>query len=211
MSEHEAGFVWVSQAFGREQTATGLYPFGVEEGGQGAERDIDVFTRIEKAEKVSQNELPEELYASKEWNDHLIARRHLMSCGFYLISDPVRQVLEQFDLGEGAVHLAKIYNPDKKTAWDEVYWHLNVVGTKNALLPEVSKLKKIYSKTRDIWRPGVSLKSDEISFNKNALGGADIWMDERLLSCFLLSDRLVSALKAAKLDKPWQLTRCKVF
>lgn len=209
MSETQE-YIWLSQAFRVEDTATDLLPFSRAEGSRATERDLDIYTRIENAKKVHPDEFPGKLYASKEWSDHLTPRKHLMSCGFYLISDSMRQVLGQFDLGEGGVHPVEIYNPDKKTKWAETYWHLNVVGNKDALLEEKSNLKKVYSKYRDIWRPGTNFKGDEICFSSDTLNGIDLWMDERLLRCFLLSDRLVSALKAAGLDEPWNLVRCKI-
>lgn len=209
-SKTQHDYVWLSQAFRIGETATGLLPFSRAEGSQGTEIDMDIYTRIENAKKVDPDEFPSKLYASKEFNDHLTPRKHLMRCGFYLISDPMRQVLGRFDLGESGVHPVEIYNPDKKTKWTETYWHLNVVGHKDALLEEKSNLKKIYSKCRDIWRPSTNLKDDEICFSAVALEGIDLWMDERLLRGFLLSDRLVSALKAANLDKPWNLVRCKI-
>lgn len=41
-------------------------------------------------------------------------------------------------------------------------------------------------------------------------GGAEMWLDDRLMGALFMSDRVATALKAAKLTRGWSLKRCVV-
>lgn len=59
-------------------------------------------------------------------------------------------------------------------------------------------------------RPATLIRDDEIAVRGSCLDGPDVWVDTRLQRAVFFSDRLVSALKKARVDKPFRFIRCRV-
>jgi hypothetical protein len=130
---------------------------------------------------------------------------HFLKNDFAIISDDVRAVLEQSNLGQTAFKKVTLVNPFKKTRHPN-YSILNVCEVKDAVDVENCKgLRKRghlpsynFSPTGD----------DLIAVRKSALEGADLWMDLTINGAFFASDRLHAAMNKAKLFKRPRFVRC---
>ena len=88
----------------------------------------------------------------------------------------------------------------------------NLCEHKSAFAPEWSTgVRRTEYTDQDNWTPRGVIPPDGLAVTPDALVGPDVWLDPRLRLGFFLSDRLVTALKAAKLDKPLILHRCRVL
>lgn len=99
---------------------------------------------------------------------------------------------------------------DRKTPVEGTYYCLNFGNTTTAFLPEMSEcINRPYDHS-DIWSLKGKIDEGAVAVSANALKGPDIWIDTRMVRAFFLSDRLVQALKAAKLTRSFGLRRCRV-
>ena len=133
---------------------------------------------------------------------------HFFYSGWTFISMELAEVLRQFDFA-GGIYPVDVYQEDRTITVPGEYFHLNIGAAKNALIPEKS--------------PGVSdpygagillfkapLKDDEIALTDTALSGPDIWVDSNVMGAVFFSDRLWSAMKAAKVHTPFRAKRCYI-
>lgn len=113
-------------------------------------------------------------------------------------------------MGQGALYSVRVLQYDRETPVEGSYYFLNFGNQKTAFLPEMSQcVKKVYDHS-DIWALKGKIDEDAVAVSANALNGPDIWIDPRMNRAFFLSDRLVLALKAAKLTRSFGLRRCRV-
>lgn len=129
----------------------------------------------------------------------------------YVVSEPVAEIFRRFDMGQGALYPVRVLQYDRKTPLEGSYFFLNFGNSKTAFLPEMSEsIKRNPYDNSDIWKLRANCKSGDVAVSANALNGPDIWIDTRLTTAFFLSDRLVQALKAAKLTRYFGLLECRV-
>ncbi|WP_170325982.1 hypothetical protein [Ruegeria arenilitoris] len=137
--------------------------------------------------------------------------------GYPLVSETAKAVLERFELGETVFHPLTIMDSEEtRLTTPEPYYLLNVgnkrsMGNYEALGPEggpaSAPLNCRGGGIRYLPRSG---KEDRLIIVPEALNGPDIWLDPKVPSLLLLSDRLVTGLKSAGMDKGWGLVRCAV-
>lgn len=136
---------------------------------------------------------------------------HLSSCGgFRVISAEAADVLRQFDLGGCKLHPVKVLMEDRKTPLPGSYFVLDCDSWKDAFLPEQSPQFMLMDGSRTRRRPTFSSPDDIAALSRDALLGPDIWWNPDILAAFFLSDRLARALRAAGVDKPFSLRRCRI-
>jgi len=137
--------------------------------------------------------------------------------GYPLISESVKAVLEQFDLGETVFHPLTIMDSEEtRLSTPEPYYLLNIgnkrsMGNYEALGPEggpaSAPLVSVAGGVVYVPRRG---KESKLVVVPEALNGPDIWLDPKVPSLLFLSDHLVTGLKSAGMDKGWGLVRCAV-
>ncbi|MGS4946723.1 hypothetical protein ACVDG3_14675 [Meridianimarinicoccus sp. RP-17] len=138
---------------------------------------------------------------------------HLLSAaGFLAVSDAFAEVLSGFDLGRTQLRPVALLKSDRKTPFSGTYFFLNIGEVHKHFAPEYSTRFMPMPKSRSSYIAGVSpdLRDGDISVAPGALTGPDLWHDDTLSGSLFLSDRLVTALRAAKLTRRLPLARCPV-
>lgn len=134
--------------------------------------------------------------------------------GFIFIRGEFAKVLSDMDLGKWELVPYTIYGTDKETPLEEDFYLINYGGYKDCFLPQQSRnIKPIFTLARngkELWR-NRSAEDNDIAISSKAIGGADLWMDPRLHSMVFMSERLVSAIKAAKIKPVVPLVQCRVI
>ena len=132
-----------------------------------------------------------------------------------MVSQSAKSVLEQFDLGETVFHpLTLMDSTENHLTTSERYYFLNVcnkrsTGNYDVLGPEGDVRSPLSNRYGRTYLPRSNQESKLVVIPE-ALGGPDIWLDPKVPNLFFLSDRLVSGLKAAQMDKGWGPVRCPV-
>ena len=134
--------------------------------------------------------------------------------GYIVVSDAFAEVLRGFEWQEG-LYPVEVFQGNRKTKPnpDQAFFLLGLNSRKDSFLPE--KLEKgarvrPYNTTPVIWRMVGDVNDGDCPLSEGALSGFDLWMEERLEGGIFLSDRLVKALKAAKLTRGMPLKRCRI-
>lgn len=138
---------------------------------------------------------------------------HLLSVGGFLaVSDAFAEVLSGFDLGRTQLRPVALLKSDRKTPFSGTYFLLNIGEVHRHFAPEYSARFMPMPKSRSSYIAGVSPdpRDGDISVAPGALTGPDLWLDDTLSGSLFLSDRLVEALRAAKLTRRLPLARCPV-
>lgn len=132
---------------------------------------------------------------------------------FLLIGPKIHQVLEAMDLGQGYTKPVAVLHHDGSPDTERQMWFWNFGNRIDGFLPDESLRVKWASPGqtgRETWFPPDLIRDDEIAVRAACLDGPDVWVDTRLRRCVFFSDRLVSALKRARVDKPFKFVRCRV-
>ena len=164
---------------------------------------------------LKQEEMSEKSYVfdPKEFNkqkDMLYIQHQIAARGKFA------ELLQQHDLGAGGELVPyTIYEKDRVTPLPDQYYLFNFGERKDCFVPEESKNLKILRKKErngeDLWRGNGLEEDDDLVFTAAALQGADIWFDKRIDADIFMSDRLVKAIKAAKLGIPFKFVRCRIL
>ncbi len=134
---------------------------------------------------------------------------------FPLVSETAKAVLEQYDLGDTVFHpLTLMHSSESYLTTPEPYYLLNVgnkqsIGNYEALGPEGDNRAPLRNRHGIVFLPN-SDRESELVVVPEALDGPDIWLDPLVPSLLFLSDRLVTGLKDAGVDKGWGLVRASV-
>lgn len=131
--------------------------------------------------------------------------------GFWCVSARVAEILDQHDLGGGAVYPVMAWQKDRTTRIAGEYFCLNFGSTKTALVPKESpRLRQNpYARLPAYNLPFVPEDGD-VAVDRHALEGPDLWVDPALQRAFFLSGRLAGALEQARLAHPLALFACRV-
>lgn len=158
--------------------------------------------------------LPETFFA---WRDKSSSEKpltkalpHLALSGFHFVSSQVADVLRQFDLGGCKLHPVEVLMEDRKTPLPGSYFVLDFNSWKDVFLPEQSPEFPLMNGSKTRRRPKLSSPDDMVALSRDALLGPDIWWNPNIWAAFFLSDRLVQALRAAGVDQPFSLRRCRI-
>jgi hypothetical protein len=133
--------------------------------------------------------------------------------GFFCVSEKLAAVLRQFDLGGGGFYPVEILRHDGVTPVPGIYWALNFGAKKDALKADECQNIRPYPPTasgQKRYEPWLILKDDDFAVSPAALEGSDLWGDEHLATAFFVSARLHDALVKARLDKPFEMYRCRI-
>jgi hypothetical protein len=178
-----------------------------------AESDIQALSTIlrelKQGEPLGPNAFPKQM-----WNQKPKPIRQLpqvfMGAGYWVLGSKAAAVFRQFDLGGGGLYPVEILQEDRSTPVAGDYFCLCFGNKKSSLLSEQSQGLRPIGAGSQYWKLPAVPADDSIILSGAALSGPDIWIDPALWHTFFVSDGLAQALKAAKVDGPFSLTRCKV-
>ena len=175
------------------------------------DRAVDAVRRNKLGEPLPEDRFPAELWF--EYPDKKIRKVPdiVMAGGFWVVSEELKAVLEQFDLGQTSFYPTKLYENDRKTAVAGVHYCINFGATKRCFLPEHSPKINKAGKSVDYYWANVYIDHGTISMSTDALEGADLWIEENLRRAVFLSDRLVARLKQEKLSRRFGLRKCQLI
>lgn len=140
---------------------------------------------------------------------------NLLPGRFLLVGPKTAAVLAGHDLGEGALHPVAVEDGSGNTISEHEYFFWNIGNKLTHFRPDSSRnlQKSNYGNEKPgehVYFPPVIPEDDTIAFSKECLSGPSAWREKYLASGTVLSNRLVNELKAAKLDKAFELVRCRV-
>ncbi|WP_413876019.1 hypothetical protein [Albidovulum sp.] len=135
---------------------------------------------------------------------------HLTRSDFWFVSAETADVLRRFDLGGCKLHPVEVLMEDRKTPLSGSYSVLDFNSWKDVFLPDQSPEFPSPRGVRGLWQGRNSTPDGAVALSAAALSGADIWWNPKVIGAFFLSDRLVQALRAAGVDKPFSLKRCRI-
>ena len=167
---------------------------------------IEIFQR---GDPISPEQLPKMVYdfgmprKDGKWRDVTVF-------GLWLLSERYAGVFRDFDMGLGALHPVQVNAIDKISPMNGDHFFFGAGSKKDAFLPDRSKnFKKSWLVDGPPLKPWFANENDLV-FSSAALEGPDVWTDVSLSRAFFFSDRLVRAMKKAKVATKYRLLRCPV-
>lgn len=157
---------------------------------------------------------PSEIYGSPGATERDYKLPDLFFAGsFWAVTEAAADVMRQFDLGEGALYPVALFRKDRQTPIAGGFFCLNFGNRRALLLSEQSPRMRhanIRMGGKKGWTPPFVTNDNDICLSAPVLNGPDIWIDDSVGSAFFLSDRLAAALKKAKANKGFFLSRCGI-
>ncbi len=209
-------YAWMSVAAKNPDFSFAISPREVLDGPEPEKvQMLDALRKTESGEPVPDDALPKSLFAWRGPHDEskpiTCKLPHFSSCGgFWILTAEAASVFRQFDLGGCKLHPIEIFMEDRQTPLPGQYFLLDFDSWKNVFVPDASPCVKMMRGSTTRRSPNLLTSDDAAVLSRDALVGADIWWNPHVLAAFFLSDRLIQALKAAKVDKPFTLKRCLI-
>jgi hypothetical protein len=140
---------------------------------------------------------------------------NLMVNNFLVVGPRVAAVLQSCDMGQGALQPIAVQDYKGNLISDGEYCFWNIGNKLTHFLPEesIDVRKSNYGNEKPgehLYSPSVKPEHDSLAFSRDCLNGPDVWREKYLRKGTVLSDRLVQALKKAKLEKYFLPIRCRV-
>jgi hypothetical protein len=132
-----------------------------------------------------------------------------MHAGYQFVRADAAEILQQYDLGQGALYPCAFYEHDKTRLVTDQVFCLNYGTAKDTVVLEKSAVRP-FQGSPYYHAPYAPLKGDEIVVRRSVLEGPDLWTDPRIDRSFFLSDRLAQALQAAKMKRAFRIYPCTV-
>lgn len=178
---------------------------------------LEILKQYERGMGVAEQDLPKRLYDTKGRPDDAPAEGHLghlIISDYIVLSDHVANVLTEMDFGDGGLHpLEGIFAGDRKTKLPGDYSILDIGARKPVFSPEESRSDRIRQVADGIplWNIyALDTGDDEIAVTKEALVGADIWIDPTAPQQYFFSRRFHDALVRNGYQTLFSPKRCLV-
>ena len=176
---------------------------------------MDIIRRHANGETLVREEFPEAAYIFSE--KHFARVKDFFYVGgFVAVKDKLAIILSEMDLGAGGLIPFPIYLDDKETRADGPFYFLNFGAWKGAFLPRESNqsfVRQMGSLEEDgveLWDAEAGYGDGDIAVSPAALEGADIWIESTLWSKIFMSERLVDAIRDAKIKIDFRLHACRI-
>ena len=132
---------------------------------------------------------------------------------YWVVSSAAADVMRQFDLGGGGFYPVKVFKKDHATPVGGEWFCINFGNRKSAIVPDESpKMRHRYIRNGEKgWFPPFVTKDGDVTVSSSSLSGPDIWIDPDVGDAFFISDALAKALKKAKVEKGFFLSKCRVI
>lgn len=181
-----------------------------------AERDLeragDAVWRNNTGEPLASDWFPSAAWRSKDARGNLATLPDLFPAGgYWVVSASVAETMRAFNLGQGTLYPLQLLRRDRSTPMSGAYFCINFGNVKRAFRGDQSSAHPS-GYDDGIWKlPYPGPQDNDLAVSREALDGADIWVDPALVRAFFMSDRLGKALKAANLNKAFTLRKCKLL
>ncbi len=127
------------------------------------------------------------------------------------VSEEMRDLLMQFDLGRTRFHEVPLREFDQRTPYSRRRWFLmHILENRKTFLPDLSTGLREVGITGEVWQ-AIPEGKNKLAVDPKAAENLDLWLDRTILSRVFVSDRLKAAIKASDLSARWLGFRaCKV-
>ena len=203
-TQSEPRCAWVSAALMDSSKIRGFFVDIIE-----ADRDrgIEILRRIKDGRRVKPDEFPKLMWAERT-ADNAKRPDFFKPSGFWVVSGAVANILKKHDLGSSQVTKVKLLKTNRKDPIEGEYYNLALSEFKDTLLPNASTALRTWP--NQTWALSFEPTNDQVALASSCLTGPDLWRERQLPNAFFLSDRLVSALREAKLTRHFKLYRCRI-
>lgn len=199
--------VWVSRAMVH---ASNQRPFRNDV----AERDhdglIEIKQRNERGEVLAPDEFPKVIFGAPHAEEKDYCVPDLFAAyGYWVLSEAAANVLRESDLGQAQLVPVPVLKSDRKTPVGGTWFCVNFANARRLLVPEQSDHIRMGPQQR--YNLPATTKDNQVVVSADALQPPDIWVDPEFWAAFFVSERLGTALRRAKVDKSFFLTKCQVL
>ena len=167
--------------------------------------------RMERGEPLEIGSIPRERFHRNRWKFEETLPPVIVT-GYIALNRDVAAIFAQFDLGGGRLHPIDLIEHDRTTLISDDYAILTPGNAFEAFdLERSTGVKRLQFMGRLHYVVEVPDAKDRPLYvlQQGFSCTPDVWVDPRVMSSLFLSERLVDALKAAKFDKLFSLTRCQ--
>ena len=211
MSGMAANVVWISRI---RQSATEIFGFSCAQREKDRRAFVDLIVSFESGHRLPEGALPEVMWSSDASDSRKKTLPHMfMANGFLAVSDKMAEVLRRFDLGPSELHPVRLLRMDRQTPYPGEHFLFQIRAQKEGFEPDYSrrfKPKRYTDQTH--WASlHVDARDDDVSMNGTVLQGPDVWQDPRLLDMVFFSDRLMAAMREAKVLGRMHIVRAPVI
>jgi hypothetical protein len=209
--EQSDKYIWLVQGHWLPQNTRGWRSFETSvETHEMPEEQISAVRKTKAGLFLPASQFPKDNYPlpGNQVSAHLERVPQIFSSGFFFLSGESAEVLQKFDMGDGALHSTRLWYPDRKNRVPGEFFYLSQGNRKDGFLVELSPDAKPFGKNR--WTLPPIPFDDQLFFSERVLNGPDIWWDKSIASYFFVSDRLASALREVGHAEDWHLLRCLV-
>ena len=156
------------------------------------------------------DEFPRMIWADDDWSDKRLAKERDVITGTVapLVSAAVVEALSGIDIGPSKFVPTDVFFSDRKRRTEKRYFQFHITPQLRTVAPEASR-KIVHDKMHDSYRVS-DQKADDLAVSRAAAGGLKMWTAGDMVMNHFFCDEVVRALKKAKLDRPFQLTRCRL-
>ncbi len=162
---------------------------------------LDYVREYQRLEFVSRDQAPAYLFFSlydlKTSYKEKLPDLMVITSGLLIVSEKMRDILVQFDLGATQLFEVPLYEYDQKTQRPGKWYILHIAVTKNTVIPE--KSENVFEKPiKGYWGP-TPYGNDVLAVHANSAVGEDLWGDPHFSNRLFLTDRLKLALTTSGL------------
>ena len=134
------------------------------------------------------------------------------AAGQWFVSDKAARIINQFDLGSGALYPVGegVFRKDRTTRVPGDYFCWIFGNTKEAFLPDETPRKEAFGIGGKTWCMPDKPVDGDVAITRSAIVGPDVWVDPGLFKAIFLSGPLGDALQEAGMGKAFRLACCRV-
>ncbi len=175
------------------------------------EKRLEAVNHYQAWHALKPNEIPTKLFfgvSDFSEKQKTLKDASIIKNGLAIISERFADLLKDFDLGATQIFEIPLFEYDQETQRPGKYFLLNVAETKPCFVPEQSTGVRPGKYTAvGLWN---LISIENLAVLSTAAVGADMWADPVLREAIFMSDRLVKAIRAAKIS-PVPLKPCNVI
>jgi hypothetical protein len=175
---------------------------------------VEAKRRSRSGYPITREEMTEAVYV---WSpSHWKKVKDLFFAGIFLaVKGRLAERLKEFDLGEGGLVEFPIYEADKVTPVKGPFYMLNFGGPKDTFLPLQSKNVSFFmtrkSDGAEVWNDNMGITDGDIAVTREALSGADLWVEKRLHDNIFMTGQLHDAILKAEPRIKYRFARVRVI
>jgi hypothetical protein len=199
--------VWVSRAMVH---ASNQRPFRNDVAERDHDRLIEIKQGNERGKVLASDDFPTVIFGAPHAKEKDYRVPDIFAAyGYWVLSGTAANVLRQFDLGQAQLVPVPVLKNDRKTPIGGNWFCINFANARPVLLPEESEHIRMGPQNR--YNLPATTKDNQVAVSAEALQPPDIWVDPGFWAAFFVSEGLGYALRRAKVDKGFFLTRCRVL